>query len=145
MNDKRNRTFPQLAAVVLLNEIIPRWRKANPKHEEPWWKGGKEMWPPAPFVFLLILLEQAERIDRKKLREFLDNYYKDLKEGKCIPWKPEWKVNKTIGYGLDKQTAGRLVEERQYSDYFDTIIYWYFDAVSKCDWKKFKEEQEKVL
>lgn len=131
---RRNRTFPQLAAIIVLNEIIPRYKK----------NGNR--FPPAYFMFLVILLEQAGRIDRKRLRLFLDDYYSELEQGTIIPWKYEYKHYR-IGLGLDEDTALRLIEEREYVEYFETLVYWFVTEFTNCiknnpeGWKKLIESQ----
>jgi|SRR5882672_6130789 len=135
---KKQRTFPQLAAIIVLNEIIPRWKTANPEYD---WKRRFEMWPPAYLIFFLVLLELAERTDRRKTRELLDNYFEDLKTGDCKPWKWDYKPF-PMGYGLEEKVAEQLIEERPYAEYFETVVTWYVEEGSRCNWKQFAKENK---
>lgn len=59
------RTFPQLCATVVINEIEPRAKRS----------GGVR--PPAAFVSALVALEQERVITRKELRGIVDGWYRE--------------------------------------------------------------------
>lgn len=57
------RTFPQLCATVVINEIEPRAKRHA---------GAR---PPGAFVGALVALEHDKAITRKQLRRLVDNWY----------------------------------------------------------------------
>jgi hypothetical protein len=61
------RTFPQLCAVVMINDVVPRKKKHG-------------VFPPPDFVHFLVKLEHMKAITRKDLRAYLDRYYAEREE-----------------------------------------------------------------
>ena len=58
-------TFPQLCYKVLINDVEPRVKKYG-------------FHPPAVFVGALVKLEHEKIIARKQLREYLDEFYREI-------------------------------------------------------------------
>lgn len=83
---KPTRTYPELVAIVLINEILPRIKRFKKMGDDDDFKDIEDTYP-AIFCGLLCFLEYEKIIDRRTLRRFLDDHIEWVKAGR--PRDPE--------------------------------------------------------
>jgi hypothetical protein len=72
-----DRSFPQLAFVVTMNEIEPRLKKHKLTYED--------LTPYLETLKHLVMLEFDKSLTRKEHRLILDGIFERIKNGNCLP------------------------------------------------------------